>query len=134
MSCQASYWGNSTLAFLQFYTQRKKIKKFRWWMMVCQKVPKSYFQTQFSMSKIDGIFFHLMIPIFEPLYFLKSCPIFDQPSFIEDFFIFFSFEYVDSWPKILLFRIHHLWNPTIELILLYINWGQNAHLNFPPFQ
>ena len=23
---------------------------------VCQKVPKSYFQSQFSMSKIDGIF------------------------------------------------------------------------------
>ena len=27
------------------------------WIMVRQKVPKSYFQSQFSMSKIDGIFF-----------------------------------------------------------------------------
>ena len=32
---------------------------------------------------------------------------------------FFSFEYVDSWPKILLFRTHHLWNSTTELILIY---------------
>ena len=28
-----------------------------------------------------------------------------------------SFEYVDSWPKILLSRTHHLWNCTNELIL-----------------
>ena len=28
-----------------------------------------------------------------------------------------SFEYVDSWPKVLLFRTHHLWNSTTELIL-----------------
>ena len=36
------------------------------WIMVCQKVPKSYFQSQFSMSKIDGIFSkknHLRISI-----------------------------------------------------------------------
>ena len=32
-------------------------------------------------------------------------------------FWFFSFEYVDSRPKILLFRTHHLWNSTTELIL-----------------
>ena len=56
---------------------------------VCQKVPKSYFQSQFSMSKIDGIFskkksfkninlgdnflkkHFFLTPIFEPLYFLK---------------------------------------------------------------
>ena len=65
--------------------------------MVHQKVPKLYFQRQFSMSKIDGasskktsfkninlgdqffvknIFF--LTSIFEPLYFLKSCPIFDE--------------------------------------------------------
>jgi hypothetical protein len=58
------------------------------WIMVCQKVPKSYFQ--FSTSKIDGIFSIYVIqfrkPFFvqkrffltsisEPLYFLKSCSI-----------------------------------------------------------
>ena len=31
-----------------------------------------------------------------------------------------SFEYIDFWPKILLFRTHHLWNSTTELILSYI--------------
>ena len=28
--------------------------------------------------------------------------------------------YVDFWPKILLFRTHHLWNFTTELILIHI--------------
>ena len=71
---------------------------------VCQKVPKSYFQSQFSMSKIDGIFqkkkkfkninlgdhflkkLFFLTPIFEPLYFLESCPIFDElvlPVFLK---------------------------------------------------
>ena len=31
-------------------------KTILWWIMVRLKVPKSYFQSQFSMSKIDGIF------------------------------------------------------------------------------
>ena len=39
--------------------------------------------------------------------FLKPCPIFDELSFIK-FFKKLSFKYVDSWPKILLFRTHHL--------------------------
>ena len=30
-----------------------------------------------------------------------------------------SFEYVDSWPKILLFRTHHLWNSTTEPITIW---------------
>ena len=50
--------------------------------MVLQKVPKSYFQSQFSMSKIDGIFSKKKSFFsnfnFEPLHFLKSCPIFDE--------------------------------------------------------
>ena len=66
--------------------------------MVRQKVPKLYFQIQFSMSKlmeffqkeiieeyqfrrpffVKNIFF--LTSIFEPLYFLKSCPI----SFFEE--------------------------------------------------
>ena len=37
-----------------------------------------------------------------------------------DFFYFFSLEYVDSWQKILLFRIHHLWNSTTKLISICI--------------
>ena len=57
--------------------------------MFSQKVPKLYFQSQFSMSKIEGIFskklgdqfckkHFFLTSIFEPLYFLKSCPIFDE--------------------------------------------------------
>ena len=30
-----------------------------------------------------------------------------------------SFEYIDFWPKILLFRTCHLWNSTTELILVH---------------
>ena len=37
-----------------------------------------------------------------------------------EFFIFFSFKYDDSWPNILHFRSHHLWNSTIKLILILI--------------
>ena len=63
--------------------------------MGCKKVPKSDFQTQFFMSKIIQIFliffffFHwkyqfrrrfLKTSIFEPLCFLKWCPIFDSPG------------------------------------------------------
>jgi hypothetical protein len=64
-------------------------------MTVCQKVPKSYFQSQLSMSKIDRMFqiffsfkninikHYFLASIFEPLYFLKSFPIFDELSFID---------------------------------------------------
>ena len=31
-----------------------------------------------------------------------------------------SFEHIDSWAKSLLFRTHHLWNSTTELILVNI--------------
>ena len=68
-------------------------KTILWWIMVRQKVPKSYFQSQISMSKINRIFSKKIISeyqfrrpffvknfffneIFEPLYFLKSCPSF----------------------------------------------------------
>jgi len=43
--------------------------------MVRQKVPKSYFQSQFSMSKIDGIFSkknHLRISIKETIFEKKT--------------------------------------------------------------
>jgi hypothetical protein len=49
--------------------------------MVRQKVPKPYFQSQFSMSKIDRIFSKKIIQEYQfrsPFYFLKSCPIFDK--------------------------------------------------------
>ena len=58
---------------------------------VGQKVTKLYFQSQFSMSKIDGSFskkksykninlgdYFFLTSIFEPLHFLKSCPNFDE--------------------------------------------------------
>ena len=72
--------------------------------MVHQKVPKLYFESQFYMSKINGIFSkknsfsninsvehcckkHVFLTsIFEPLNFLKSCPILDQlvlPVFVK---------------------------------------------------
>ena len=34
--------------------------------------------------------------------------LFDKPYFINGFFFKFSFEYVNSWSKILLFRTQHL--------------------------
>jgi hypothetical protein len=37
-----------------------------------------------------------------------------------EFLLIFSFEYVDSWPRILLFRTHYLSNFTTKLILLCI--------------
>ena len=30
-------------------------------------------------------------------------------------------EYVDSWPKILFFRTHHLWNSSTELMYIFIS-------------
>ena len=79
-----------------------------------KKVPKSCFQSQFWMSRINEkkIFFHLRMSIqetifcekklyflgfiFEPLYFLKPCPIFDGPSFINGFFFPLSMLIVDQ--------------------------------------
>ena len=54
-----------------------------------KKLPKLYVQSKFLLPKIDWIFFSS----------------------------FFPFEYIDSLPKILLSRTHHLWNSTTELIL-----------------
>ena len=65
-----------------------------------QKVPKLYFQSQFSMSKINWIFSskninlgdHFLLKtffldsIFEPLYFLELCPIFDELTFLVGIF------------------------------------------------
>ena len=42
-------------------------------------------------------------------YFLTNCK--SSTDFAKK-----SFEYVNSWPKILLFRTHHLWNSTTKLI------------------
>ena len=39
----------------------------------------------------------------------------DERQFVKKI----SFEYVDSWPKILHFRTQHLWNSTTELILIF---------------
>ena len=43
---------------------------------------------------------------FENNGFLKSYPIFDGLSIIDGIYYFFSYNYVDSWPKILFFRIN----------------------------
>ena len=42
--------------------------------------------------------------------------LFDEPSFIGGISL-----NLDSWPKILLFKTHHLLNSTTELILLLIH-------------
>ena len=50
------WWVLKSKIFGQESTYSKEFLKIRWWITVCQKVPKLYFQSQFSMSKIDGIF------------------------------------------------------------------------------
>ena len=52
-----------------------------------------------------------------------------------------AIKYVDSWPKILLFRTHHLWNSPIELYIVhwYIAWciemcSMNRYLSRFKFQ
>ena len=115
--------------------KNQDLKKFCWWMTVHQKVPKSYYQSRFSWSNINKkiIFFsfkntnlgdhfllgthYFLASIFELRYFLKLCPIFEKLAFIDRIFKKIL-EYVDSWPKVLLFRTHHLWNSTTKLILL----------------
>jgi hypothetical protein len=64
-------------------TQRKKKKNFHRWMTVCQKVSKSYFLSQFSISKLDDLGAHLVKKqqYFEPLHFLRLCPIHRQTFF-----------------------------------------------------
>ena len=37
----------------------------------------------------------------------------------HNLFNFFSFNYVDSWPKILIFRTHQLWNSATQLTLFH---------------
>jgi hypothetical protein len=82
----------------------------------CKKVQKSDFQSQFLTSKINGlveeyqfksIFFvkgvFLTASIFEMLYFLKLCPVFDNsPLYRFKKNIIISFGDIDFWPKIYL--------------------------------
>ena len=56
-------------------------------------------------------------------------PNFFKLSFINIIF-FKSFKYVDSWPKILLFRNHHLWNSTTKLILQCVAVHNVSIVNF----
>ena len=121
-------------------------KKFRWWITVRQKVPKSYFQDQFSMSKINRIFSKkksfqninlgaqfLLKTVFPRLnfwttLFSKIMPIFLWTDIPRSIFVnFFPCSYVDSCPKIFLFRTHHLKNSTTELILMcYSHFGNGV--------
>ena len=104
-------------------------------MTVQRKVPKSYFQSQLLMLKIDGIFFDFfciaLVNINLGDYFslktfflvstllLKSCPIFWRADINWE--IFFSLKFDDSLLKILLFRTRHLWNSKTEPILQYLS-------------
>ena len=99
-------------------------KTILWLIMVLQKVPKSYFQRQFSMSKINGIFskknsfkninlgdqrrrffsnFNFWTTLFSkfmPKFWRTGAPCtFKIQSFLWVYWF---------WPIILLFRTHHL--------------------------
>ena len=88
-------------------------------------MPKLYFQSQFSMSKINWIFskkksfkninlgdnlkekHFFLTPIFEPLYFLKSCPIFDElvlPVFSKCNGFLWACQFLDKRPPSLKFH------------------------------
>ena len=121
------------------HAQRKLFKNDPARNYVLLKSAEIILLSQFSMSKIQGIFskkksfkninlgnhfflktFFLTL-IFEPLYFLKSCLIFDKPALPVFSNTIVSFEYIDCWPKALLFRTHHLQNYTTELILVLLH-------------
>ena len=82
---------------------------------LCQKLSKS-FQKNFSLKNIYPFRSPTFVKTFFDKYnfknnlFLKSCTNFDEHSSTE--FKKKSFKYFDSLPKILLFRTHHLLNPT----------------------
>jgi len=80
--------------------------------MRCQKVPKFDFQSQFSWSKIIGVFLNLFFiekyqfrstffvitvvtGIFKSLFLLKSCPIFDSSTNTNSQNSIILFGYVD---------------------------------------
>ena len=71
--------------------------------------------------------------------FLKIRTIFDiknrlwKCNFGTHWWIFFSFKFVDSWLKILLFRTHLLWNSITELILLCMS-RKFRHIIVQPFR
>ena len=107
--------------------QGKIFKKILRVMTVCQKVPNSYFQSQFWMSKIKWIFskknlskninvgdHYLSKTFFSKLNFWttllsKITPKFWQTVITRRIFLkIFPWWHVDSWTKTLLFRTHHL--------------------------
>ena len=105
----------------------KKIKKFCRWMTVHRKVPKRTLKFDLLCQK-SSEFFHLgnhflLKTLFSSFNFWTTLFSKIMPNFwrtVSHCFEKISFEHVDSWAKILLFRTHHLWNSTTELILRYI--------------
>ena len=98
---------------------------------LCQKWTEFFQKKKHLRISIEETIFckkthFFLTQIFEPLYFLKSCPIFDKlaPPYSKNTMV--SFEYIDFWPKILLFRTHHLWNSTTELIIIAIPYFQGS--------
>ena len=106
-------------------------------MTVCQKVPKPYFQSQFWMWKnlfknINLWDHYLLKTFFSSLNFWttllsKITPVISCRNFLK----IFPWWHVDSWPKSLLLRIHHLWNSTTELILISPKPTKYCCLSFP---
>jgi hypothetical protein len=69
---------------------------------IVQIFPKTFFIEEYQFRTPTFVKKH-----FRKTLFLKSCPIFDEPSFINGIKKK-SFKYVDSWPEIWLFMTHHL--------------------------
>ena len=107
--------------------QGKILKKILRVMTVYKKVPKSYFQSQFWMSKINQNFskkklskninledHYLLKTFFSKLNFWTTLLSKITPNFWQTvitcriFLKIFPWWHVDSWPKTLPFRTHHL--------------------------
>ena len=71
---------------------------------------------------LDNFFFEKIRLIFDIqnwLWKYHFCTFWQTLSARRNFLKIFPWLHVDSWPIRLLFRTHHLWNSTTELILLF---------------
>ena len=83
---------------------RKKTKKFQK-PKRCRQLPQHLIHTVFPIFHMENQDNHLL-----------GTPTTENHKWLKVVGIKFSFEHVDSWAKSLLFRTHHLWNSTTELI------------------
>ena len=90
----------------------------------CQKLIE-FFQKKILSKNINLGDHYLLKTFFSKLNFWTTLLSKITPNFWQfvitrrNFLKIIPWWHVDSWPKSLLFRIHHLWNSTTELILLF---------------